>query len=679
MKCQVCGAEVSDSLLLCPHCGYEFRFIPDFEPEIEKEISDTLKEISLDELPDRQLTKEEIDAGYYYDENGELFYDGDVFDADGYLVDDADYEGDIYDSLGNLLSGEADDGFDDEVENEIAEKVDVNAPVSAQTVPLPSPSELNEANAAGPAVTAEIPELPDDDIKEYTPGDTADFGNRENLVPDMQETQDEEEYSDFDEEYEGEYLDDDDYDFDNDDLFHQLILAMQQSRFRKVYAGLLIAVLIAVAIAAVIIGRNIYKNNSYEYQAQIAKEAYEAGDVEDAVKHMEKALMLAPDNDQIKFDISDYYIASGYDDKALLMLWEIIYENNVNAPAAYDKLINYYADKEDYEMIRDILASCENQNVLATFNKYLANPPAFSVPEGEYDDVVTLNLTSESEGVIYYTLDGSEPEVGSEVYTGPITMELGNYDVNAIFVNSFGVKSEVAHSTYRIYVRVPDPPEVVLPEGEYTEPKLLEVNVQNFCSVYYTTDGTPPEMDDGTEYTGPFPLPLGHTHFIFATFSQEGVRSEIKELDYYLNIESPVDIQLVLASIKQYNLNKGKTTDLEGHITGKSSKYSYIVDSALRFDDKFYYLITESTTDSMGNSMKTGTYYLADMEDSSIYKAEKVEEDEGRENEGDESDVQAMAEKSPDDASRIFKISEEPIPPEDFAVPQVVPELEPMP
>jgi hypothetical protein len=38
-----------------------------------------------------------------------------------------------------------------------------------------------------------------------------------------------------------------------------------------------------------------------------------------------------------------------------------------------------------------------------------------------------------------------------------------------------------------------------------------------------------------------------------------------------------------------------------------------------------------------------------------------------------------MAEKSPDDASRIFKISEEPIPPEDFAVPQVVPELEPMP
>ena len=244
MKCQVCGAEVSDSLLLCPHCGYEFRFIPDFEPEIEKEISDTLKEISLDELPDRQLTKEEIDAGYYYDENGELFYDGDVFDADGYLVDDADYEGDIYDSLGNLLSGEADDEF----ENEIAEKVDVNAPVSAQTVPLPSPSELNEANAAGPAVTAEIPELPDDDIKEYTPGDIADFGNRENLVQDMQETQDEEEYSDFDEEYEGEYLDDDDYDFDNDDLFHQLILAMQQSRFRKVYAGLLIAVLIAVPL-----------------------------------------------------------------------------------------------------------------------------------------------------------------------------------------------------------------------------------------------------------------------------------------------------------------------------------------------------------------------------------------------------------------------------------------------
>ena len=35
MTCPVCGAEVKESLLLCPHCGYEFRFIPDFDPEIE--------------------------------------------------------------------------------------------------------------------------------------------------------------------------------------------------------------------------------------------------------------------------------------------------------------------------------------------------------------------------------------------------------------------------------------------------------------------------------------------------------------------------------------------------------------------------------------------------------------------------------------------------------------------
>ena len=64
MICPVCGAEVGESKLLCPECGHEFRFIPDFEPEVENQISDTLSEISIDDEELEELTPEEIEAAY---------------------------------------------------------------------------------------------------------------------------------------------------------------------------------------------------------------------------------------------------------------------------------------------------------------------------------------------------------------------------------------------------------------------------------------------------------------------------------------------------------------------------------------------------------------------------------------------------------------------------------------
>ena len=679
MICPVCGAEVGESKLLCPECGHEFRFIPDFEPEVENQISDTLSEISIDDEDLEELTPEEIEAGYYYDEEGNLYYDGPVFDADGYEVHDDDpYNGPLFDALGNPIddSGDADDlnvqsseagGYPEEAGYMPEDYPDDHSDIADRTEgdDLRRHDDYSDdAEGYGDDADGYADEYsgdPDGNLSsdaddyyeegyeyediESEGGDTADFGKRDELAAEYAEP--EEEYSEFDEEYEGDdFYDDDSYDYDDDDIFHQFFLAAAKSRFKKLYFCLFLVVMLLLAGLVYFVSVRVYRSSSYEYQAELAEQAYLEGDLDGAIDYMEKALTLSSGDDEMKFKLARYYFEDFDDEKALLMLWEIAYEKNENQERAYREIISYYEKQSDFPMIESILEACENENIVNSFRDYLANPPEFSYASGEYDDVITLTLSAGSNGSIYYTTDGHEPTTESTLYTSPIQLNLGSHEINAIFVNNYGVVSEVANATYRIYIRVPDALAISVPDGEYTVPMLIETEVPQFCTVYYTTDGTPPTMGESNEYSEGIPMPLGHSHFIFAAISQEGISGDVTECDYDLTIDSDLDLQTVIAAFKQYNLNMGRTADIEGHLPGNLTRYSYVIDSAINLDDSgkavsgnmadpetgelkepknphIYYIITETTVDTSGLTMKTGNYYMVSIEDGFIYKAVK--------------------------------------------------------
>lgn len=46
MKCPNCGNEMQDDHLYCEHCGKEIQIVPDFEPEIENSITQTLTDVA---------------------------------------------------------------------------------------------------------------------------------------------------------------------------------------------------------------------------------------------------------------------------------------------------------------------------------------------------------------------------------------------------------------------------------------------------------------------------------------------------------------------------------------------------------------------------------------------------------------------------------------------------------
>ena len=46
MKCPKCGATIPDGLLYCEVCGEEISFVPEFDPEVENQIDETLSDMA---------------------------------------------------------------------------------------------------------------------------------------------------------------------------------------------------------------------------------------------------------------------------------------------------------------------------------------------------------------------------------------------------------------------------------------------------------------------------------------------------------------------------------------------------------------------------------------------------------------------------------------------------------
>lgn len=65
MKCPHCGSELKEGYLICENCGEEIRIVPDFEPEIENSITETLSTLAsmqegkdTEEMPKEDRTED---------------------------------------------------------------------------------------------------------------------------------------------------------------------------------------------------------------------------------------------------------------------------------------------------------------------------------------------------------------------------------------------------------------------------------------------------------------------------------------------------------------------------------------------------------------------------------------------------------------------------------------------
>ena len=361
---------------------------------------------------------------------------------------------------------------------------------------------------------------------------------------------------------------------------------------------------------------------SYDYQMKKAENCFAQKDYSKATQYFSRAMELDQKSGMVKYRLGETYLELSDQESALLLFKEVAASGETLElrTAACQKVVDYYVAKEEYEEISDFLMDLGEDEVTASFNKYMAPAPEFSYVEGSYETIVPLKLTSNTAGTIYYTMDGTTPDRTSQIYTSPIFLENGDYIITAFFVNDFNVESDVVVKSYHIDVSVPVAPEVSAYSGDYEEPTLIYAEAPDGEKVYYTIDGTEPDSS-AREYTEPIHMPLGKSRYKFVTCNEEGIASEVVTREYNLVLKNAISVTDAESILTQGMLEAGKIYDLSGLSYEIWGKYLYRYQYVSREDavgDVF--VLAEICEDTEGIQTRTGALYAVGAYDGVRYR-----------------------------------------------------------
>ena len=157
--------------------------------------------------------------------------------------------------------------------------------------------------------------------------------------------------------------------------------------------------------------------------------------------------------------------------------------------------------------------------------------PEFSLPGGTYTYYISVKLTAEIQGTIYYTLDGSTPDETSYRYETPIELQEGTTVIRTFVIDAEGNSSDIASEVFEVEFGAPDQP-IIFPEsGDYVGEHYVRILVPEDCVAYYTLDGSDPTISSEL-YTGEFLMPTGTTTVRAMLEDENGVLSEVSTVLY---------------------------------------------------------------------------------------------------------------------------------------------------
>lgn len=385
---------------------------------------------------------------------------------------------------------------------------------------------------------------------------------------------------------------------------------MNRSRLRSRIISLA-AALIAIAVAIPL----LYIHYSASYQTQKAEKLASQGKYQEAAELLEKAGRKDGDVIQNTLLLASCYEELGDSEKALLVLQKEIDRGQFSSDEMeklYERAIQLYEKEGSFDEINSLLTACQDESISTAFQHYMALPPVYNYESGNYDEVLYLRLQANTTGHIYYTLDGTTPTAASEVYTSPIFLKAGRYQVNSIFINEYGIESEVVRNWYAINLTVPEAPAVLPESGKYQVPTMIEMDIPVDCSIYYTTDKSEPDSNS-IPYTEPIAMPLGRSNYKFIVISDEGVKSEVTSRSYEFIIDGSVSLNTASSAIVRALMAQHILTDEKGHAFGETGIHSFVYETVVQIENSYYYIFGEYVTDGNGNRKKEERMYAVEV------------------------------------------------------------------
>lgn len=164
-------------------------------------------------------------------------------------------------------------------------------------------------------------------------------------------------------------------------------------------------------------------------------------------------------------------------------------------------------------------------------NVFVARPE-FNLSGGTYSYYISVELKTETDGTIYYTLDGSVPDENSYRYEKPISLPEGTTVIRAFAIDQDGNSSDIVSNVYEVEFGAPDKPAIIPDSGEYVGEVYVRILVPEDCHAYYSLDGSIP-TESSELYTGEFLMPSGTTTLQAVVVDENGMYSEISRVEYH--------------------------------------------------------------------------------------------------------------------------------------------------
>lgn len=222
--------------------------------------------------------------------------------------------------------------------------------------------------------------------------------------------------------------------------------------------------LIGIACVVIIVAGIIATYFAYGVRKQV-RSGLEAGekylselDYEQAIVTYQQVLEVDPNNREAKLGLAEAY-DSGQEFVYAENVYRTMLDNGDTAADVYYKLADLYIREGKLDEARELLDEAANhtndEDISRLHEMTKPQAPQLSYESGTYQNRIAVEIVPSGEQeTIYYTLDGSAPDLESSVYQEPLILRNGKTNVKAIAVNILGYQSEEAAAEYDL--QIPD-------------------------------------------------------------------------------------------------------------------------------------------------------------------------------------------------------------------------------
>jgi alpha-tubulin suppressor-like RCC1 family protein len=160
--------------------------------------------------------------------------------------------------------------------------------------------------------------------------------------------------------------------------------------------------------------------------------------------------------------------------------------------------------------------------------------PTFSPLPGQYSASQNITLASATAGAsIRYTVDGSEPTIGSTLYTAPVAVQ----STGTLRARAFSASQPDSNSDQATYTLKLGSPTVSLGDGTYSADQTATLTCSSCTSMRYTLDGSTP---DGTSTIYVSPITVDRTLTLKARAFRAGwTDSDVTTRTYTMKVATP--------------------------------------------------------------------------------------------------------------------------------------------